>query len=88
MSLNMLVEFGKVRDAQPLDDAGKHMQLKHLPFLIAQRNSLCHAWQENAGDYTLFEFKAWTEKAGFVRVECIPLLGPTKAAIAYKPTAE
>ncbi|MGE5520732.1 MAG: methyltransferase [Candidatus Dadabacteria bacterium] len=35
-------------------------------------------------DYTLDDFEKWAKKAGFKRVEQLPLTGPTSAAIAYK----
>lgn len=38
----------------------------------------------NAFDYTLNDFEAWVKKAGFKKIELVPLAGPTSAAIAYK----
>ena len=38
----------------------------------------------DAFDYTLDDFERWTKKAGFKKVELLPLAGPTSAAIAYK----
>jgi len=38
----------------------------------------------DAFDYTENDFKKWAEKAGFKKVEIIPLAGPASAAIAYK----
>lgn len=36
-------------------------------------------------DYTGAQFDTWARKAGFERTEIRPLVGPTSAAIAYKP---
>jgi precorrin-6B methylase 2 len=38
----------------------------------------------DAFDYTLNDFERWTKKAGFKKIELLPLAGPTSAAIAYK----
>jgi cyclopropane fatty-acyl-phospholipid synthase-like methyltransferase len=38
----------------------------------------------DAFDYTLDDFERWTKKAGFKKIELLPLAGPTSAAIAYK----
>ncbi|HKB45903.1 MAG TPA: methyltransferase [Chitinophagaceae bacterium] len=38
----------------------------------------------DAFDYTPSDFDRWTKKAGFKRMEIMPLAGPTSAAIAYK----
>jgi precorrin-6B methylase 2 len=38
----------------------------------------------DAFDYTLNDFERWAKKAGFRKVELLPLAGPTSAAIAYK----
>jgi len=38
----------------------------------------------DAFDYTLNDFERWTKRAGFKKVELLPLTGPTSAAIAYK----
>ena len=37
-----------------------------------------------AFDFTGAQFEQWCTEAGFSRVEIIPLLGPTSAAVAYK----
>jgi precorrin-6B methylase 2 len=37
-----------------------------------------------AFDYTLHDFERWAHKAGFRKVEIIPLAGPTSAVVAYK----
>lgn len=39
---------------------------------------------QNGFDYTLSDYELWTTKAGFDRVELLPLAGPSSAAIAYK----
>jgi hypothetical protein len=38
----------------------------------------------DAFDYTGADFRKWCTEAGFSRVEILPLVGPTSAAIAYK----
>lgn len=35
-------------------------------------------------DFTIDDFTRWTKKAGFKKVELLPLAGPTSAAIAWK----
>jgi hypothetical protein len=37
-----------------------------------------------AFDFTGADFESWTKEAGFKKVEIIPLVGPSSAAIAYK----
>jgi hypothetical protein len=38
----------------------------------------------DAFDYTLHDFEGWASKAGFKKVEIMPLTGPASAIIAYK----
>ncbi len=38
----------------------------------------------DAFDYTPSDLERWTKKAGFKRIEIIPLAGPTSAGVAYK----
>ena len=35
-------------------------------------------------DFTLDDFTAWTQQAGFTRTALFPLMGATSAAVAYK----